>query len=235
MSFSLKNAYLKNHSKQDNNEQNNIRKEFGIREINTIIALAKYFLPEANLIKVNQKFYRRNNISLLDIGCGDKYLSHGCNAFEINYKGIDFDTCDIENESLKDKDNSFDIVTSLAIIEHLGDPSNLINESYRVLKKGGIIVISSPNWKYCVKDFYDDPTHIRPYTETSLAQVLKLSPFKSTMVIPNLRCKPKSAYTGKNAFFKAAKLRPFTNSPKIRWLPNFLKGKARGLFGIGIK
>ena len=235
MSFLLKNAYLKNHSKEDNNKQNKIRKEFGIREINTIISLAKYFLPDANVIKGYKNFSSKNNISLLDIGCGDKYLSHGCNAFGINYKGIDFDTCDIEHESLKDKEDSFDIVTTLAIIEHLGDPSNLINESYRVLKKGGIIVISSPNWKYCIKDFYDDPTHIRPYTETSLDQVLKLSPFKSTMVVPNLRCKPKSAYTGKYAFFKAAKLRPFINSPKIRWIPNFLKGKARGLFGIGIK
>ena len=57
----------------------------------------------------------------------------------------------------------------------------------------------------------------------------------TTKVIPNLRCMPKSAYSGNLAFFRAAKLRFFQNSPKLSWIPGIFKGKARGLFGIGIK
>ena len=80
--------------------------------------------------------------------------------------------------------------------------------------------------------FFDDPTHIHPYTVKSLKYLLEISNFKHSRVVPNLRCQKKSNYIGDSAFFRAALLRPFTNSPKNKLIPNFLKGKALGLFGI---
>lgn len=43
-------------------------------------------------------------------------------------------------------DSSFDVVTSLCVIEHLIYPELILNEMNRVLKPGGIFVISCPNW-----------------------------------------------------------------------------------------
>lgn len=39
----------------------------------------------------------------------------------------------------------FDVVVSFETIEHLTDGKKLINEAYRVLKKGGIFIVSTPN------------------------------------------------------------------------------------------
>ncbi len=42
-------------------------------------------------------------------------------------------------------DNSFDVVIATAIIEHLDRPLEMLDQAYRVLKKGGIIILTTPN------------------------------------------------------------------------------------------
>lgn len=42
-------------------------------------------------------------------------------------------------------DNHFDIVTLFEIVEHLSDPSALVNECRRILKAGGVLAINTPN------------------------------------------------------------------------------------------
>jgi len=42
-------------------------------------------------------------------------------------------------------DNSFDIIIATAIIEHLAEPEKMIAEAYRVLKKEGLLIITTPN------------------------------------------------------------------------------------------
>lgn len=43
-------------------------------------------------------------------------------------------------------DNSFDIVTSLCVVEHILPVEKILDEMVRVLKPGGIIIIQAPNW-----------------------------------------------------------------------------------------
>ena len=238
MKFKLKNNYetkINTRSKWGGIiNSSNERKNRGVREIQTIINLSNYFLPSANLSSLISES-QNQSFSLLDIGCGDKYLEYGCKAYGINYDGIDYSDCDIESESVKRENESFDVVTCLALIEHLKDPSNLLNEAYRLLKKKGILLLSTPNWNYCVKTFFDDPTHVHPYTPKSLKSLIELTDFSCIKVVPNLRLKKKSSYIGYAPFFRASILRPFTNSPRYRFLPSFLKGKAFGLFGIALK
>ena len=47
--------------------------------------------------------------------------------------------------SLSFKDEYFEAIHCGEIIEHLFDPDHLLDELYRVLKKNGILVITSPN------------------------------------------------------------------------------------------
>ena len=51
------------------------------------------------------------------------------------------------------ENNTFDVIISLAVIEHLDDPSIFLREIYRVLKNNGILFLSTPNWHYSKENF----------------------------------------------------------------------------------
>jgi SAM-dependent methyltransferase len=56
------------------------------------------------------------------------------------------------------------------LLEHLSDPLRAISEINRILKPGGYlcVIVPSPN---DMTAFYDDYTHVRPYTPVSLKQL----------------------------------------------------------------
>jgi SAM-dependent methyltransferase len=68
------------------------------------------------------------------------------------------------------RSGSFDMVTSIEVIEHLIDPEQYVAEIRRVLKDGGELVLSTPNklitspkpsmmWPYHIHEFYPDELH----------------------------------------------------------------------------
>ena len=52
------------------------------------------------------------------------------------------------NESLPYKDNMFNAVSCLDVIEHLIDPGSVLKEIYRVLRPNGQLVLTTPNFRY---------------------------------------------------------------------------------------
>jgi SAM-dependent methyltransferase len=59
---------------------------------------------------------------------------------------IRIDACDVERARLQHDSNSLDIVTCFEVLEHLRyDPMFMLLEIYRVLRHGGILVLSTPN------------------------------------------------------------------------------------------
>ena len=79
-------------------------------------------------------------------------------------EGLDIEKVDFEKDTFPIEDASIDIITSNSVVEHLKDISNFFNESYRVLKKNGIMILVTPNFKYSYQNFYDDSTHVNPFT-----------------------------------------------------------------------
>lgn len=80
---------------------------------------------------------------ILDCGCGrrqDYYQN------VVNFEIVDYDTTDVlgVGESLPFKDNSFDAVFSIAVLEHVRDPFTCAKEISRVLKPGGDLYCSIP-------------------------------------------------------------------------------------------
>jgi ubiquinone/menaquinone biosynthesis C-methylase UbiE len=94
---------------------------------------------------------------VLDAGCG-RYLKFSKELSGIaNVVGIDLEsTLDTANRSfpfgirgdlsaLPFPDHSFDMVISRSVVEHLSDPPRVFGEFCRVLRRGGKVVIITPN------------------------------------------------------------------------------------------
>jgi SAM-dependent methyltransferase len=91
----------------------------------------------------------------------------------------DFDIreCDLERDPFPFEDNYFDFVFSKSVLEHVHNTENIVKETYRVLKPGGITVQLTPDWATDYKMFWDDPTHVKPFTRKGLQNAFKLANF----------------------------------------------------------
>ncbi len=79
-------------------------------------------------------------------------------------------------------DDSFDVVFTKSVIEHIENWEHFLAEIYRVLKPGGSVVVMTPNWSSQKLNFYDDPTHIRPYTLRTIDRVLRMTGFDEVRI-----------------------------------------------------
>ncbi len=118
-----------------------------------------------------------NNKLLLDAGFGTGWFSkkareRGAYVFSMdlgeNLLAEVAKKCDSERVvgsilSMPFEDNMFDYVISSEVIEHTPEPYKAIKEIYRVLKPGGIMVLSTPNkfWKWTL--WIANAFNLRPY------------------------------------------------------------------------
>ena len=96
------------------------------------------------------------NCVLADLGCGrGDFLRYMRSRIAVGY-GIDtkiaisdgggnlyFKEADL-NKSIPLNDKSIDVVTSLAVLEHLHTPTVFVKEIFRILKPDGICIITTP-------------------------------------------------------------------------------------------
>lgn len=108
------------------------------------------------------------NLRVLEVGCGNGDFS---NYLSLNTNKLDITGVDFSNESIKianekkisfgaltsnfevaDAENlpfdneSFDLILSCECLEHVPNPQKMIEEIYRVLKKGGQIILTTENY-----------------------------------------------------------------------------------------
>lgn len=105
----------------------------------------------------------------------------------------DFKIQDLNEEKIKYDDNFFDAIFMSHIIEHLGDVRKVMNECWRLLKKGGRIYIETPTVetldypsrsiflskgiKTSTINFFDDHTHSKAYNNEEVRNFLQSSNF----------------------------------------------------------
>ncbi len=89
--------------------------------------------------------------------------------------------CDIAAENLALDDASADAVLCIHVIEHLAAPAALLTEAWRVLRPGRCLFVVTPDWKKTMRTFWDDPTHLHPYSRESLARALRMHGFQPTL------------------------------------------------------
>jgi len=79
------------------------------------------------------------------------------------------------------KEASIENVHCKHVLEHMDTPLGLMKEIFRVLKKGGRMVLLTDKM---TKHFWDDYTHKRPFTETSLQRMVWDAGFKACHIYP---------------------------------------------------
>ena len=100
---------------------------------------------------------------LLDVGCGEgtfaKLAAKNYNHIygidlcfraltSANNKSIQVIKGNLNKEGISFQDGSFDAVTCLDVIEHVFDPVALLLEINRVLKKNGVLILTTPNVRF---------------------------------------------------------------------------------------
>ena len=146
----------------------------------------------------------------LDLGSGNGSLVKVASEQGYEAVGLDItDGIDFESDSFPLESGYFDVVTAVSVIEHITNPAIFLEQIYRVLKPNGVFILVTPNWKYSYKVFYNDPTHVHPYTPKSLDFLLNLSGFKRINILPWLVCKPQWMWKVR-ASFLLARMIPFS-------------------------
>jgi len=102
---------------------------------------------------------QRDKLKILDVGSWTgmfTYLmdtaGHDVTAFDKNQKYLEMVKANVPNAEivkgelpeLPFEDKSFDVVVALQVIEHIEDDIKAVKEMYRVLKKGGRIIVTIP-------------------------------------------------------------------------------------------
>ena len=186
-----------------------------------------------NLIKT---FFNKNikkGEFILDLGTADGTFVKVAKENGFQSLGLDIDQVNLENQSIDIKTETCDMVVANSLIEHIQNPTNFLREVKRVLKKNAFFILITPDWKLNIDNFFDDPTHVRPYTKVSLEFLLDSHGFKNIKIVPWLVCKP--TWLWKIPFsFLVARLLPFTGS-RNPLIPNFLKGKSKTLLVVCTK
>lgn len=114
---------------------------------------------------------------ILDIGCGNKPyrdLFTNCTYFGVD-DGTDGSTPDVIGDAmnLPLAAGSADIVFSTQVIEHLPRPQLLVNESARVLSRGGFLILTGPfYWP-----LHEEPRDFYRFTKYGFAHLLREAGF----------------------------------------------------------
>lgn len=192
---------------------------------------------------------------VLDIGCGPGVMVEGFNEEGYEFFGIDaaqgmIDECkrkygEIKNahfstgkiEKINFPDNHFDIIVCMGVVEYIQNNMIALREIYRVLKPGGIAVITLPNVKCpyriwnrlviknlgVIKEALGKKRHSlehHEYREEDYVGDMKTVGFEVPVVF---------YYNFQLLFFPLDKIVPFITVPISRFFERFYKGRLRWL------
>jgi 2-polyprenyl-3-methyl-5-hydroxy-6-metoxy-1,4-benzoquinol methylase len=143
-----------------------------------------------------EKFRKTNKI--LDVGCGIGYFlevakKRGWDVYGTEYTDEAIRICEEKNIKMKQgklnpsdfEPESFDIVTSFEVLEHINNPRDEINNFKSVLRKGGLVYFTTPNFnsllRFKLKEKYDVityPEHLSYYTPKTVRKAFISQGFK---------------------------------------------------------
>lgn len=151
-----------------------------------------------NKINKNMTLSQSNKLSILDVGCGWGNFLQILNDNHLPYLGIDISEeavaicrekglnclkADLINLS-KGSRQKYSVITFFQVIEHLKNPLEYLKASKKLLKKNGILLITTPNNNSPLRflfgpkwSVYNTPSHYFFYSKKTLGRLLKIAGF----------------------------------------------------------
>lgn len=175
------------------------------------------------------------NAAILDVGAGEgTFLRsarllradarlHAVDIFdyldpEILEERVDFKLCDLSRDPIPYPDGTFDYVNCSHVLEHLVNPIGALKEIARVLKPGGYLYLETPDIRWAslpripfltsddgTYNFWDDPTHVRPYSRPALRKAVEMAGMRSMRTFQarkwlHLAALPMALFTRRNDY-----------------------------------
>lgn len=124
-----------------------------IPEDSTVLDLGAGYCDFINNVRANKKIALDSSPDLKKYADKDVLI---VNSFSTNIQNV--------------SDFSVDVVFSSNLFEHLtdNDLDKTMNEIKRVLKEGGRLILMQPNYKLSYKNYFDDYTHKKVFSDVSL-------------------------------------------------------------------
>jgi SAM-dependent methyltransferase len=171
---------------------------------------------------------------LLDVGCGVGRFGHGACARGWDVTGIDVSALAIEIgrefapfplrastiEQLIEQGEQYDVVTAFEVLEHLTSPVQFLSTAKRILRPGGQMFYTVPNWncaevQHNTRPDWLPPIHLQFFTQPALQQAGEMSGL--VRVTTGLICSDPL---------------PGGRLPKARWLARRLLRRPRQPLGL---
>ena len=177
---------------------------YELKNEDAFFKLQQLALKDASFFKLEKSLFKaalKETPSILDIGCATGSLLKSLRSrlwrvtgveispaaeYAINKYGLDIRKIPLEENNFSD--NSFDVVLTSHLIEHLNDPRSFLEETHRILKENGSIFITTPNisgfqarlfagkWRSAIFD------HLYLFSAHTLKKLLKSTGFKIVKV-----------------------------------------------------
>jgi 2-polyprenyl-3-methyl-5-hydroxy-6-metoxy-1,4-benzoquinol methylase len=134
-----------------------LRHKYGYKHLQAPF-IFRLMAPAVSVIRYRESISFLPGGKGLDIGCGNGKFMHAMNSLGWQFEGVELnrsavDVCleaglkvfhgDLQARAYED--DSFDVITARHVIEHIPDPNDFVSETARILKRGGKMVIQTPN------------------------------------------------------------------------------------------
>lgn len=195
--------YLKEYQSNIESSKRNFVSQFILDKINKKYLLAGQKSYKAiffdRVLKISNIDLKDTEISVLEIGGGGgdymmfnhqnisrKIMIDIDNYYEEYFKSlnIEFYMHDISKQKISEiKDGVIDLVMLNHVIEHIQNLDFFMTELKRIMKTESKIYIRTPDIKKVKFSFYDDITHIRPFSSNGLRHLMGIYGFREHILL----------------------------------------------------
>jgi 2-polyprenyl-3-methyl-5-hydroxy-6-metoxy-1,4-benzoquinol methylase len=150
----------------------------------------------------NIEKYRKTN-RLIDVGCGIGYFleiakQRGWEVFGTEYTDNAVEICRKKGinmqqgvlDSMNYETGYFDVITSFEVMEHINNPNSEVENFSKILRQGGLLYITTPNFngfsRHIAKadwNIVHYPEHLSYYTPKTISYLMKLHGFKTKKIL----------------------------------------------------